>query len=162
MPTNLPSHIQFGSSPPGIAHSSRFTGGVVAPQAGGARFNAPPDFQAPTYPSYTPGMVHPLAPILAAALSSGISGGVTPPKPHPPQISPYAPKPTQPVNLPGGGTFNPGTVYVSGPPAGSNNVGQEFFSPNPGPMTFTPGPVQTPQNDLAALLSVSKSRAYGF
>ena len=152
MPHALPPGIRFGTVPPGVAQSQHFSGAVVQRQPV-SQITPQPDFVGPSYTA--PMAVHPLVPLIAAALSSaGVPGN--PPRPTTSPLS-LTPKLTQAVNLPGGGTMRPQAVTVT-PNPNANTVGPETFAPGPslGQQTFTP------QSDLAARLAVSKTRAYGF
>jgi hypothetical protein len=79
MPQALPPNIRYGNVPPGIAQSSRFTGGVVQQQPA-SQILPPPDFIAPTYPGIS---LHPPAPVSGptAPLGSRLSSLLAPPAP---------------------------------------------------------------------------------
>ena len=66
MPTAPPQGMRYGNIPPGFAHTQRFTGGNVQPQAASQIFPAP-DFVAPAYSNIGGTMVNPIAHMLAAA-----------------------------------------------------------------------------------------------
>jgi hypothetical protein len=88
MPQPLPPATRFGSLNPSITTGNRFSGGVVPGAQNMVHPEMPQTFQAPKYSA--PSMsapTHPLAPIVAALVSTGVGaptstgGGYSPPPP---------------------------------------------------------------------------------
>ena len=108
IPHAPPSNIRFGSSPPGFAQSSRYTGGAIVPQGASSSVYTPPDFVAPTY---TSPQVNPVVAATVAALMLH-GGGLTPFRPPaPPPTNPPAPG-TRAVATPAPGPQPPGRAQA--------------------------------------------------
>lgn len=155
-PQGLPGLIPFGSAPPGMEQSSRFTGGNVPSPLSLTRGETPPDFQPPVYGP--PGVAQPASPLIAAlagsaaAAPSGATSGGNPLAPPP---GPPHPLPTPgPPALTGQGSGS-GSGSSLGPGGGSP---QYPGQPLPGEQTpqLIPYGGPPPQAVLAALAQLGK------
>lgn len=153
MPTAPPAGLRYGSLPPGIAQSSRFTGGVVQHQPAGQVFT-PPNFISPTYstPNFL-GAQEPsgLSSLIAARLGvrRPVSSGPTPSTPSTPN-NPVAGSPIA-GNTSGGGspTGAPGSSggfhqVRSGLSGVLGGYGGTYSPYNPQPNVGTPASVGNP------------------
>lgn len=165
MPHALPGSIGFGSMPPGVSQSQRYTGGIAQRQPM-SQILPPPDFVGPSYSPASPltgggGVLAALAHALGLGGGGGSApgGGVPaggnlwghPPGPQPAgrEIGGFrAPSagPTAPENRSVGGFQAP-----SAPSAPTNRTVGGFQAPS----SFTP------QTDLAAALARGRRGAYG-
>jgi hypothetical protein len=163
MPQALPQQLRYGSIPPGIAQSQRFTGAVAQRQPV-SQIVPPPDFIAPYYANL--GLTPP-RPIAAqqtapAPLGSRLGSLLGPPGARPPGAQPPGP----------GSTLTPQQQFqraasfgAANPQVTSGQYERAVSAGTSNPTLASSGAAKvgiTPYNDVAAMLARGKRGVYQY